>query len=62
MFDKFDINYYVEGVKVTLTFAEDAMPDSLPFDIALMFSKVIRDAGVNGKVVIDNMKQYLKVE
>lgn len=62
MTDDIIISYCVEGIKVKLSFAEDEIDEPLPYDIALMFSKVIRDKGFDDKAVVENMQELLKVK
>ena len=55
MIQDFVISYISNGVKTTLTI-EDEHYDNLPFKLADMFAKVIRESDANPQIVIENLK------
>ena len=61
MIQDFVISYVCNGIKTTLTI-EDAHYDNLPFKLADMFAKVIRESDANPQIVIENLKNAFEYE
>ena len=61
MIQDFVISYISNGVKTTLTI-EDEHYDNLPFKLADMFAKVIRESDANPQIVIENLKNAFDYE
>ena len=49
------ISYVCNGVKTTLTIEDDHY-DNMPYNLADMFEKVIREPDANPQMVIENLK------
>jgi len=49
------ISYVCNGVKTTLTIEDDHY-DNMPYNLADMFEKVIRESDANPQMVIENLK------
>ena len=61
MFSDLTISYISNGIKTTLTI-EDEHYDNLPFKLADMFAKVIRESDANQQIVIENLKNAFEYE
>ena len=61
MFSDLTISYISNGIKTTLTI-EDEHYDNLPFKLADMFQKVIRESDANPQIVIENLKNAFEYE
>ena len=55
------ISYVYDGIKTTLTINDDH-GENMPYNIADIFEKVIRDTNVNPQIVIDNLKNAFEYE
>ena len=55
MIQDFVISYVCNGIKTTLTIEDDHY-DNMPYKLADMFAKVIRESDANSQIVIDNLK------
>ena len=55
------ISYISNGIKTTLTI-EDEYYDNLPYRLADMFIKVIRESDANPQIVIENLKNAFEYE
>ena len=55
------ISYACNGIKTTLTI-EDEHYDNLPYKLADMFAKVIRETNANPQIVMDNLKNAFEYE
>ena len=55
------ISYVCNGVKTTLTI-EDEHYDNMPYNLADMFEKVIRESDANSQIVIENLKSAFEYE
>ena len=55
MISDFTISYLCNGIETTLTI-KDEHYDNLPFKLADMFAKVIRESDANPQIVIENLK------
>ena len=61
MIQDLTISYISNGVKTTLTI-EDEHYDNMPFKLAHMFEKVIRESYANPQIVIENLKNAFEYE
>ena len=61
MIENLNINYTLNGVKVTLSI-NDCCYDNLPDNLADMFSRVINDTNANPSEVVNTMKLSLNIE
>ena len=61
MFSDLIISYISNGIKTTLTIEDDHY-DNLPFKLADMFEKVIRESDANPQIVIENLKNAFEYE
>lgn len=61
MFSDLIISYISNGVKTTLTI-EDEHYDNMPYNLADMFAKVIRESDANPQMVIENLKNAFEYE
>ena len=61
MIENLNVNYIMNGVKVTLSI-NDCCYDNLPYNLADMFVKVINDTNVNPSTIIDELKLHLNIE
>ena len=56
------ISYVCNGVKTTLTIEDDHY-DNMPYNLADMFEKVIRESDANPQMVIENLRvAFVKYE
>ena len=49
------IRYVCNGIETTLTIKDDHY-DNMPYNLADMFVKVIRESDANAQIVIENLK------
>jgi len=61
MTDNLTISYVNNGIETTLTIKDDCV-DNIPYNIANMFEKVIRDTNANPQIVIENLKNAFEYE
>ena len=61
MIQDFVISYVCNGVKATLTI-EDEHYDNMPYKLAEMFAKVIRESDANPQIVIENLKNAFEYD
>lgn len=61
MIQDFAISYISNGVKTTLTIEDDHY-DNMPYKLADMFAKVIRESDANPQMVIENLKNAFEYE
>ena len=61
MIQDFVISYISNGVKTTLTI-EDEHYDNMPYKLADMFEKVIRESDANPHIVIENLKNAFEYD
>ena len=61
MFSDLIISYISNGVKTTLTI-EDEHYDNIPYNLADIFAKVIRESDANPQIVIENLKNAFEYE
>ena len=55
------ISYVCNGVKTTLTIEDDHY-DNMPYNLADMFEKVIRESDANPQTVIENLKSAFEYD
>ena len=61
MIQDFVISYVCNGVKTTLTIEDDHY-DNMPYKLADMFAKVIRESDANPQIVIEDLKNAFEYE
>ena len=61
MIQDLTISYINNGIETTLTIKDDHY-DNLPYKLADMFAKVIRETDANPQIVIDNLKNAFEYE
>ena len=63
MIQDLTISYVCSGIKTTLTIKNDHYDyDNMPYNLADMFEKVIRDSDANPQTVIENLKSAFEYE
>ena len=55
------ISYACDGIKTTLSINDDHV-ENIPYNLADMFEKVIRDSNANPQIVIENLKNAFEYE
>lgn len=61
MIEDLTISYACNGIETTLTIKDDCY-DNIPYNLADMFAKVVKESDANPSLVIDEMKLHLDVE
>ena len=61
MFSDLIISYISNGIETTLTIKDDHY-DNMPYNLADMFAKVIRESDANPQIVIENLKNLFEYE
>ena len=61
MIQDLTISYVSNGVKTTLTIKDDHY-DNIPYHLADMFEKVIKDTNANPQIIIENLKSEFDYE
>lgn len=61
MIQDLTISYVCEGIETTLTIKDDHY-DNLPYNLAGMFEKVIRESSANPQIVIESLKNAFEYE
>ena len=61
MMQDLTISYVCEGIETTLTIKDDHY-DNIPYNLAKMFEKVIRESDANPQIVIENLKGVFEYE
>ena len=61
MIEDLTISYVCNGIETTLTI-KDEHYDNMPYNLADIFEKVIRESDVNAQIVIENLKGVLEYE
>ena len=61
MFSDLIISYISNGIKTNITI-EDEHYDNMPYKLADMFAKVIRESDANPQIVIENLKNAFEYE
>ena len=63
MIQDLTISYVCSGIKTTLTIKDDHCDyDNMPYNLADMFEKVIRESDANAQIVIENLKSVFEYE
>ena len=60
MFRDLTVSYVNDGIETTLTINDDCY-ENLPYNLAAIFSKVVKETNANSKIVIEEMESYLDV-
>ena len=55
------ISYVCNNIETTLTIKDDHY-DNIPYNLADIFEKVIRESDANPQIVIDNLKSAFEYE
>ena len=61
MIQDLTISYVCEGIETTLTINDDHY-DNLPYNLAKIFEKVIRESDANSQIVIENLKSAFEYD
>ena len=61
MIQDLTISYVSNGIETTLTIKDDHY-DNMPYNLADIFEKVIRDTNVNPQIVIENLKSAFEYD
>ena len=61
MIQDLTISFVCEGIETTLTIKDDHY-DNIPYNLAKMFEKVIRESNANSQIVIDNLKSAFEYD
>ena len=61
MIEDLTISYVSNGIETTLTI-KDEHYDNMPYNLADMFEKVIRDSDANAQIVIERLKNAFEYE
>ena len=61
MFSDLIISYISNGIKTTLTIEDDHY-DNMPYKLADMFAKVVRESDANPQIVIENLKNAFEYD
>ena len=61
MIQDLKISYVCNGIETTLTIKDDHY-DNIPYNLADIFEKVIRDTNVNPQIVIENLKSAFEYD
>ena len=61
MIQDLTISYVCNGIETTLTI-KDEHYDNMPYNLADMFVKVIRESDANAQIVIENLKSVFDYE
>ena len=61
MIQDLTMSYVSKGIKTILTI-EDEHYDNIPYNLADIFEKVIRESDANSQIVIDNLKNAFEYD
>ena len=61
MINNLTISYVINGIQTTLIIKDDCS-ENIPYNIANMFEKVIRDTNANPQIVIEDLKNAFEYE
>ena len=61
MFSDLTISYISNGIETTLIIKDDHY-DNMPYKLADMFAKVIRESDANPQMVIENLKNAFEYD
>lgn len=62
MIDKLNISYELDRDISVILSTETGYDDNLPYNLAAVFAKVIKDSSANEDIVIENLKIELEHE
>ena len=63
MIQDLTISYVCNGIETTLTITDDHYNyDNMPYNLADLFEKVIRESDANPQIVIENLKGAFEYE
>lgn len=62
MFNNLTIQYEQDGVITTLSVRDDGLNENLPYQLADMFLKVIRESNANPNIIMENLHDALVCE
>lgn len=62
MIQNINISYTVDGIEVNLSIPQEEAAENLPYNLANMFSRLVKDTNANPALVIEDMKQWLEVD
>ena len=63
MIEDLTISYVCNGIETTLTIKDDHYDyDNMPYNLADMFEKVIRESDANPQTVIENLKSAFEYD
>ena len=61
MIQDLKISYVCNGIETTLTI-KDNCSDNMPYNLADMFEKVIRESNANPQTVVENLKNAFEYD
>lgn len=61
MIQDLTISYVSNGIETTLTIKDDHY-DNMPYNLADIFAKVIRESDANAQIVIENLKNAFEYD
>ena len=61
MIEDLTISYVEGGIETTLTIKDDCY-DNMPYKLADMFEKVIRESNSNPQIIIENLKNAFEYD
>ena len=61
MIQDLTISYMCNGIETTLTIKDD-YSDNLPYNLANIFEKVIRESDANSQIVIEELKNAFEYD
>lgn len=61
MIEDLTISYVCNGIETTLTIKDD-YNDNIPYNLADMFEKVIRESDANPQIVIEDLKNAFEYD
>ena len=61
MIENLTISYVCNGIETTLIIKDDHY-DNMPYNLADMFEKVIRESNANPQIVIENLKSAFEYD
>ena len=61
MIEDLTISYVCNGIETTLTI-KDEYYDNMPYNLADIFAKIIRDSDANALIVVENLKSAFEYE
>ena len=61
MIQDLTISYVCNGIETTLTIRDEHY-DNIPYDLANIFEKIIRESDANPQIVIENLKSVFEYD